>query len=193
MQVERQQRSDCQGNATANGEEYRSWYCSGFRQMPVLSEIYAYNASEYRMQPSQVGKDQGSSIHSGVRVLVEGIPSLGVAQDCRRSRRGHTQITTDHSGSLRQPQRPSRFSPATSQSTGRYLIFAACWQQLQLGEAGISGPSGEWTGKTLEVRSGAWTGCREAVAGTQPRSFGLWRFGVGGICASGIRTATAIT
>ncbi|MGV2341811.1 MAG UNVERIFIED_CONTAM: hypothetical protein LVR18_50195 [Planctomycetaceae bacterium] len=30
MQVERQQRNDCQGNATANGEEYRSWYCSGF-------------------------------------------------------------------------------------------------------------------------------------------------------------------
>jgi hypothetical protein len=45
------------------------------------SEIYAYNASEYRMQPSQVGKDGGSSIHSGVRVLVEGIPALGVAQD----------------------------------------------------------------------------------------------------------------
>lgn len=79
MQVERQQRNDCQGNATANGEEYRSWYCSGFRQMPQLSEIYAYNASEYRMSAGQVGKDQGTSIHSGVRVLVEGIPALGVA------------------------------------------------------------------------------------------------------------------
>jgi hypothetical protein len=80
MQVERQQRSDCQGNATANGEEYRQlvlqWVPSRCRQ---LSEIYAYNASEYRMQPSQVGRDRGSSIHSGVSVLVEGIPSLGVA------------------------------------------------------------------------------------------------------------------
>ena len=49
MQVERQSRNDCQGNATANGEEYRTWYCSGFKTMPQLSEIYAYNASEYRM------------------------------------------------------------------------------------------------------------------------------------------------
>ena len=79
MQVERQSRNDCQGNATANGEEYRTWYCSGLQTMPQLSETYAYNASEYRMQPGQVGHDEGSSIHSGVRVLVEGIPSLGVA------------------------------------------------------------------------------------------------------------------
>jgi hypothetical protein len=34
MQVERQQRNDCQGNATANGEEYRTWYCSG-RQVKI--------------------------------------------------------------------------------------------------------------------------------------------------------------
>ncbi|MFN9286799.1 MAG: hypothetical protein ACK6EB_01935, partial [Planctomyces sp.] len=38
MQVERQKRNDCQGNATANGEEVRSWYCSGRQRMPVLSE-----------------------------------------------------------------------------------------------------------------------------------------------------------
>jgi hypothetical protein len=79
MQVERQQRSDCQGNATANGEECRSWYCSGRQTMPVLSEIYAYNASEYAMQPSNVGGDRGTSIHSGVRVLVDGLPKIGVA------------------------------------------------------------------------------------------------------------------
>ncbi|MFN9291814.1 MAG: hypothetical protein ACK6EB_27375, partial [Planctomyces sp.] len=54
MQVERQHRNDCQGNATANGEEVRSWYCSGRQRMPVLSEMYAYNASEYVMQPSNV-------------------------------------------------------------------------------------------------------------------------------------------
>jgi hypothetical protein len=97
MQVERQQRNDCQGNATANGEEVRSWYCSGRQRMPVLSEMYAYNASEYVMQPSNVGGDRGTSIHSGVRVLVEGIPGLQVdpglpteavwpyAQYCRRA------------------------------------------------------------------------------------------------------------
>jgi hypothetical protein len=79
MQVERQQRNDCQGNATANGEEYRTWYCSGRRTMPALSEIYAYNASEYLMRPQQVGRDQGTSIHSGVRVLVDGVSALGVA------------------------------------------------------------------------------------------------------------------
>ncbi len=78
MQVERQQRSDCQGNATANGEEYRTWYCSGRRVMPQLSEIYAYNCSEYLMQPSQVGRDGGSSIHSGVRVLTIGPEDLGI-------------------------------------------------------------------------------------------------------------------
>ena len=66
MQVERQQRNDCQGNATANGEEVRSWYCSGRQRMPVLSEMYAYNASEYVMQPSNVGGDRGTWIHSGV-------------------------------------------------------------------------------------------------------------------------------
>ena len=79
MQVERQQRSDCQGNATANGEEFRTWYCNGRQTMPMLSEIYAYNASEYLMNARQVGRDQGTSIHSGVRVLVDGIPGLGIA------------------------------------------------------------------------------------------------------------------
>ena len=52
MQIERQQRNDCQGNAAANGEECRTWYCSGRRVMPQLSEIYAYSCSEYLMQPS---------------------------------------------------------------------------------------------------------------------------------------------
>ena len=79
MQVERQQRNDCQGNAAANGEEYRTWYCSGRKTMPQLSEIFAYNASEYLMSPNQVGKDQGTSIHSGVRLLVDGVLKLGLA------------------------------------------------------------------------------------------------------------------
>lgn len=79
MQVERQQRNDCQGNATANGEEFRTWCCNGRQTMPMLSESYAYNASEYLMSARQVGRDQGTSIHSGVRVLVDGIPGLGIA------------------------------------------------------------------------------------------------------------------
>lgn len=79
MQVERQQRNDCQGNATANGEEYRTWYCSGRQTMPQLSEMFAYNACEYLMSPNQVGKDQGTSIHSGVRLLVDGVLKLGLA------------------------------------------------------------------------------------------------------------------
>lgn len=87
MQVERQQRNDCQGNATANGEEYRSWVVSGRRTMPVLSEMYAYNASEYLMGPQNVGRDSGTSMHSGVRLLTEGIPRLqvkpGVAAESR--------------------------------------------------------------------------------------------------------------
>ena len=79
MQVERQSRNDCQGNATANGEEYRTWYCSGRQVMPTLSEIFAYQASEFLMSEGQVGKDQGTSIHSGVRLLVDGVLKLGLA------------------------------------------------------------------------------------------------------------------
>ena len=78
MQVETQRRNDCQGNAAANGAECRTWYASGRQTMPVLSESYAYNASEYAMAPSNVGGDSGTSIHSGVRVQVEGLPRLGV-------------------------------------------------------------------------------------------------------------------
>ena len=77
MQVERQKRNDCQGNALANGEERRMWYIS--RQMPQLSEMYAYNGSEFVSGPRYVGRDQGTSIQSGVQLLTEGIPELGVA------------------------------------------------------------------------------------------------------------------
>lgn len=79
MKVENQTENGCQGHATKNGEQARAWYASGCRVMLDLSERYAYQASEYRMRPQQVGQDQGTSIHSGVRVLTEGIPALGVA------------------------------------------------------------------------------------------------------------------
>lgn len=78
MRVENQTENGCQGHATKNGEQARSWYASGCRVMPDLSERYAYQASEYRMRPQQVGRDEGTSIHSGVRVLTEGIPALGI-------------------------------------------------------------------------------------------------------------------
>ena len=77
MQVERQQRNDCQGNACANGEERRVWYCTG--EMPQLSEMFAYNASEFISGPRYVGRDQGTTIQSGVQLLTEGIPELGVS------------------------------------------------------------------------------------------------------------------
>ena len=77
MEVERQTMSDCQGQATANGEESRRWKVSG--TMPNLSEMYAYCASLYIMGPRNVGVDDGSSIQAGVRVLTEGIESLNVS------------------------------------------------------------------------------------------------------------------
>lgn len=74
MRKQLQQRNDCQGQALANGEEKRQWYCTG--EMTQLSDIYAYNGSE-RIS-GYVGRDQGTSIGSGVRLLVEGIPPLDV-------------------------------------------------------------------------------------------------------------------
>ena len=76
MQVERQQRSDCQGNAAANGVESTTWGATGV--MPVLSEMFAYNASEYLMGKKHVGRDMGSSMHSGVRLMTQGIPELNI-------------------------------------------------------------------------------------------------------------------
>lgn len=77
MEVERQQRSDCQGNAAANGAEKRTWYCTGI--MPKLSEIYAYNASEYVTGTKYVGLDQGTTMTSGVIIQTKGIQSIQVA------------------------------------------------------------------------------------------------------------------
>ncbi len=78
MQVERQQRNDCQGNAAANCRECQTYYLSGRRTMPQLSEMFAYQASEFLMSERQVGRDQGTSIHSGVRLMTGGIPALGL-------------------------------------------------------------------------------------------------------------------
>ena len=78
MRVQRQRENDCQGQSATVGAECRRWYTSGRTTVTQLSDMYAYNASEYLMSPSQVGKNQGTSIHSGVRLQVDGIPALGV-------------------------------------------------------------------------------------------------------------------
>lgn len=76
MRAQRQDRNDCQGQALANGEEKRRWYCTG--EMVQLSDIYAYNASEYVSHPNNVGDDRGTSIASGVKLLTQGISKLSV-------------------------------------------------------------------------------------------------------------------
>lgn len=84
MRRQNQSRSDCQGQSLCNGAEKRRWYVTGKTdsatgKIAQCSDIYAYNASEYIMSPSQVGKDGGTWIESGVTLLTEGIPSIGVA------------------------------------------------------------------------------------------------------------------
>jgi len=76
MRVQRQRRNDCQGQSLANGTESRRHYVTG--KMEQLADIYAYNATEYLTNPSGVGKDRGTNILIGVRVVTEGIPQQGV-------------------------------------------------------------------------------------------------------------------
>jgi len=76
MRAQRQERSDCQGQSLANGEEKRTWYSTG--KMIQLADIFAYNGSEYISGTNNIGRDQGTSIQSGVRLLTEGIQSIGV-------------------------------------------------------------------------------------------------------------------
>jgi len=77
MRTQRQQRNDCQGQSLANGEEKRGWYCTG--KMVQLSDMYAYNGSEYFGRPQNVGRDSGTSIQSGVGLLTRGLPAIGAA------------------------------------------------------------------------------------------------------------------
>jgi len=76
MRDQRQTQNDCQGNATANGTEARHRYCTG--RMVQFSDTYAYNGSEYVQSPNDVGRDSGTSMQSGVKLLTKGIPSIGV-------------------------------------------------------------------------------------------------------------------
>ena len=79
MKVENQTESGCQGYATTANGQARLWYLSGHQNMLNLSARYAYQGSQYLMTPGEVGRDQGSSIHSGCRLQVQGIPDLGMA------------------------------------------------------------------------------------------------------------------
>ena len=76
MRKQNQRRSDCQGQSLANGTEKRVWYCTG--KMEQFSDTYAYQGSERIGGLQRIGKDQGTSIHSGVILLTEGIKSLSV-------------------------------------------------------------------------------------------------------------------
>jgi hypothetical protein len=76
MRKQNQRRSDCQGNAIANGAEAQHQYVTG--EIVQFSDTYAYQASERIMGRSSVGRDQGSTIESGVILRTDGIPELGV-------------------------------------------------------------------------------------------------------------------
>jgi len=76
IRVQRQKMSDCQGQALAGGTESRVDYATN--KMIQLSDIYAYNCTERMGGAGNVGRDRGTNILQGVRVLVEGIPGLGI-------------------------------------------------------------------------------------------------------------------
>jgi hypothetical protein len=78
LAVERQTINDCQGNALATEEEARKRLTTGVMQQ--LARTYAYNASEWISGgASRIGRDQGTTIQSGVTLMTKGIRDLGIA------------------------------------------------------------------------------------------------------------------
>ena len=78
LNVELQTQNDCQANALATGEEARQFLLTG--RMTQLARTYAYNACEWiGGKAARIGKDQGTSIQSGVTLLTKGVPDLGIA------------------------------------------------------------------------------------------------------------------
>jgi hypothetical protein len=137
--------------------------------------------------------DGGSSIHSGVRVLVEGIPALGVApglpteQSWPYSQYYRSQRQFEQAAKGRRDSAGPRDGARAVTRFSRHAGRSCSW-----GKRGISGPSGASTGRTLAVRSGAWTGCREAGGGHATEI--IWAVEVRRSVVSvpsGIRTATA--
>ena len=76
LTVNLQRQNDCNADSGATGEEARQYYCEG--KIVEKARTYLYNACEYVSSPNNVGRDQGTSIQSCVRVLTEGIRSLAV-------------------------------------------------------------------------------------------------------------------
>lgn len=76
MRIQNQRRSDCQGNATANGAEAQHQYITG--EMVQYSDTYAYQGSERLQGRNSVGRDAGTNMEMGVILRTEGIKSLGV-------------------------------------------------------------------------------------------------------------------
>ena len=78
MEIENQERSDCNGNACANNLEWQDYVLGGRKKMQKASEIAAYSLCEFLMDPSGrgVGNDRGTSIHSAARLLLGGVPQL---------------------------------------------------------------------------------------------------------------------
>jgi len=77
IRTQRQKMNDCQGQSLSTGTEARRHYSTG--EMQQLADVYAYNATEYVTGPNNVGRDRGTNILLGVRVLTEGIPQHGIA------------------------------------------------------------------------------------------------------------------
>lgn len=76
MRKQNQQRNDCEGNATANGAEAQNQYVTG--EMVQFSDTYGYQGSERIMGRTNVGRDQGAEMESGVILRVQGIKALAV-------------------------------------------------------------------------------------------------------------------
>lgn len=74
MEIKRQRRNDCQGNAIANCLTKILWRVTG--QATELSDTAAYQLSEWIDNRGRVGADQGTSIQSGVTLVTKGIAGV---------------------------------------------------------------------------------------------------------------------
>jgi len=77
LTVNLQRQNDCNADSGATGEEAREYFATG--SIIERARTYLYNACEYVTGSRYVGRDQGTTIQSAVRIFTEGIKSLGVA------------------------------------------------------------------------------------------------------------------
>lgn len=76
LTVNLQRQNDCNADSGATGAEARQLWVEG--KITEKARTYLYNACEYVTAPQYVGRDQGTTIQSAVKVFVEGIKSIGV-------------------------------------------------------------------------------------------------------------------